>query len=227
MSSIDYQNRGRFSIWAPLSLYNVFIIRSSSYQKLPSEPLKLSVLKLDGSSFVVNVPRNATVADLKLAIEQVFDFSCEGEDIILWSLVWSQFCLCYAAQKLTNDKACVRSLGIKDGDQLQFMRHMMIEGIECKTEKQPSKSAEDHPDQYSVINICEASQSNNMCLNNKQNTCFEIVEEKRKDTMHAPEFKFAHLVKGWLKQPKFWHSKGKGLRECNRPSVFRCQWVRS
>lgn len=116
MSSVEYQNRGGFRVWAPFSLNNAFIIRSARYQKLPEQPLQLSVLKLDGSSFCknsfhfshislhfcwvfsanvvdlyipvagagVNVARNATVAALKLAIQRVFDVSCEGEGKVLW-----------------------------------------------------------------------------------------------------------------------------------------------
>ncbi|KAL2552892.1 Ubiquitin-like domain-containing protein [Forsythia ovata] len=36
------------------------------------------------------------------------------------SLVWSHFCLCYEGQKLINEKACLQSYGIKDGDEVLF-----------------------------------------------------------------------------------------------------------
>ncbi|WZZ36945.1 hypothetical protein YC2023_020346 [Brassica napus] len=46
--------------------------RTFSYDKLPTGPIRLSVLKLDGTSFDVNVTSSATVRDLKLAIETAF-----------------------------------------------------------------------------------------------------------------------------------------------------------
>ncbi|XP_019169072.1 PREDICTED: uncharacterized protein LOC109164962 [Ipomoea nil] len=228
MSSVEYQNRGGFRVWAPFSLNNAFIIRSARYQKLPEQPLQLTVLKLDGSSFCVNVARNATVAELKRAIERVFDLSCEGEVKVLWPLVWSHFCLCYESQKLTNDKACIRNIGIRDGDQLQFVRNMMIETAEYETANQQSQSESNHPEQYSVINICEAGENDSACPNNQRTTYFEIEEEKREEVaISNPEFNLAQLVKGWVGQPKFWYSKGKGLRERNRPSTFPFHCVRS
>nr|GMD10542.1 U11/U12 small nuclear ribonucleoprotein 25 kDa protein-like isoform X1 [Ipomoea batatas] len=228
MSSVEYQNRGGFRVWAPFSLNNAFIIRSARYQKLPEQPLQLSVLKLDGSSFCVNVARNATVAELKLAIQRVFDVSCEGEGKVLWSLVWSHFCLCYESQKLTNDKACIRNFGIRDGDQVQFVRQMMIETAEYETAKQQSRSESNHPDKYSVINICEADENDSACPSNQQTTYFEIEEEKREEeAISNSEFNLAQFVKGWLAHPKFWYSKGKGLRESNRPSMFPFHCFRS
>ncbi|KAK8660718.1 hypothetical protein V6N13_051631 [Hibiscus sabdariffa] len=43
------------------------------YSKLPEETLSLSIRKLDGSSFDVEVLKTATIADLKLGVQNVFD----------------------------------------------------------------------------------------------------------------------------------------------------------
>ncbi|WRX26600.1 SNRNP25 [Theobroma cacao] len=52
---------------------DVIVARKLLYRKLPQQRnFKLSVLKLDGSLFDVNVGRNATVAELKVAIEELF-----------------------------------------------------------------------------------------------------------------------------------------------------------
>ncbi|XP_062022169.1 uncharacterized protein LOC133738609 [Rosa rugosa] len=98
-----------------------------SYKKLaPSPLLTLSVLKLDGSVFEIHVGRTATVAELKQAVEVVFTSSiCK----IPWSLVWGHFCLCHVGKKLTNDRAHIRNFGIKDGDQIEFIRHMSISNM--------------------------------------------------------------------------------------------------
>ncbi|KAL5547786.1 hypothetical protein UlMin_003017 [Ulmus minor] len=98
--------------------------RSFAYRKLPPQLLKLSVLKLDGSVFEVKVSRSVTVAELKEAVEDVFSqLPKHKETDISWSHVWGQFCLSYDGQKLIDDKTYIRLLGIKDGDQLRFIRH--------------------------------------------------------------------------------------------------------
>ncbi|KAG6517810.1 hypothetical protein ZIOFF_021209 [Zingiber officinale] len=95
---------------------------SSSYFRLPSDGiLRLSVLKLDGSSFDVRVARTASVRDLKDAVEDLFSELREPEDgkgSISWSHVWGHFCLCYKEHKLTDDKACLKTFRINDGDQV-------------------------------------------------------------------------------------------------------------
>ncbi|KAE9467748.1 hypothetical protein C3L33_00349, partial [Rhododendron williamsianum] len=97
-------------------------LRNLSYRKLPRQLLiELSVLKLDGSSFDVNVARNASIGELKQAVEEVFSFSPKsGEGNISWSHVWGHFCLCYEGKKLINDKVHIRRFGINDGDQVSF-----------------------------------------------------------------------------------------------------------
>lgn len=95
------------------------------YDKLPSQPLRLTVLKLDGSSFHIQVSKTATVAELKDAVEAVFSHvPHKGPAKISWVHVWGQFCLCYDGQKLVTEKDYLRNYGIKDGDQLRFIRHV-------------------------------------------------------------------------------------------------------
>ncbi|KAL0547439.1 hypothetical protein IC582_017375 [Cucumis melo] len=107
------------------------------YRLLPRQDLiDLFVLKLDGSVFGVRVSRNSTVADLKRAVEEVFDSPGGSEHYkITWSLIWGHFCLCYEGEKLTDDKACIRGYSIKDGDQLQFIRHMSINCLSMKKDR--------------------------------------------------------------------------------------------
>ncbi|RHN70626.1 hypothetical protein MtrunA17_Chr3g0137591 [Medicago truncatula] len=100
------------------------------YDKLPSQNLTLTVLKLDSSSFrnlplladfssnsySVEVAKTATVAVLKQAVEAAFRHKPEK---ISWPLVWGQFCLCYEGQKLVTETDYLRDYGIKDGDQVR------------------------------------------------------------------------------------------------------------
>uniref|UniRef100_A0A9I9E6X8 SNRNP25 ubiquitin-like domain-containing protein n=1 Tax=Cucumis melo TaxID=3656 RepID=A0A9I9E6X8_CUCME len=83
--------------------------RSLRYNRLPPQLLRLSVLKLDGSSFEVQVERTATVAAVRDAVESVF---CEMPH------VWGHFCLCYKHFKLMDDKSRIQHFGIRDGDQM-------------------------------------------------------------------------------------------------------------
>ncbi|KAI4379890.1 hypothetical protein MLD38_006130 [Melastoma candidum] len=91
----------------------------SSYRKLPQDPLKLSVLKLDGSSFNIEVTRTATVSDLKDAVESVF-----SDMHISWKHLWGRFCLTHGDQKLVVETEYIAGYGIKDGDELHFIRHV-------------------------------------------------------------------------------------------------------
>ncbi|KAI4316337.1 hypothetical protein L6164_024325 [Bauhinia variegata] len=111
--------------FSPLVIIDGIFFRKSSYNKLPSEPLRLSVLKLNGSSFDIEVAKTATIAELKDAVEVAFSHMPQkGPGKISWHHVWGQFCLCYDGQKLITESDHLRNYGIKDGDQLRFIRHV-------------------------------------------------------------------------------------------------------
>ncbi|XP_044471454.1 U11/U12 small nuclear ribonucleoprotein 25 kDa protein-like isoform X2 [Mangifera indica] len=125
----------------PLSLIIDGISRKSfSYYKLPDEPLKLSVRKLDGSCFDIEVMKTATIAELKKAVEAVFShLPKKGPGKISWPHVWGHFCLCFENQKLLTDTDHIKYFGIKDGDQLYFTRHL---SSSCNMVKVKSKKDE-------------------------------------------------------------------------------------
>ncbi|CAJ1973705.1 unnamed protein product [Sphenostylis stenocarpa] len=94
-----------------------------SYDRPPCETLNLLLIKLDASSFSVEVANEATVAELKQAMEAIFaHLPLKGK--ILWPLVWRQFCLSYQERKLVTETDYLRDYGIKDGDQLHFVHHI-------------------------------------------------------------------------------------------------------
>ncbi|KAK7351379.1 hypothetical protein VNO77_10785 [Canavalia gladiata] len=98
---------------------------SFSCDRPPSETLSISILKLDTSSFRVDIAKAATVAELKQAVETVFShMPRKGPGKISWSHVWGQFCLCYQGHKLVTETDYLRDYGIRDGDQLHFVRHV-------------------------------------------------------------------------------------------------------
>ncbi|XP_004498746.1 uncharacterized protein [Cicer arietinum] len=138
------------------SVSSIFSRKSFSlYDKLPSLPLRLSVLKLDGSSFDIQVPKAATIAELKDAVEAVFSHMPQkGPGKISWPHVWGQFCLCYDGKKLIIEEDYLRNYGVKDGDQLHFIRHM---SNNCGVQRKRSKKRVFHLKQHR-----RSSQSNDI-----------------------------------------------------------------
>uniref|UniRef100_A0A5B7C3J6 SNRNP25 ubiquitin-like domain-containing protein n=1 Tax=Davidia involucrata TaxID=16924 RepID=A0A5B7C3J6_DAVIN len=218
MPTIDHNNRNS-RVLAPLSLNNALFPRSFSYHKLPPQLLKLSVLKLDGSSFDVHIARSATVSELKIAVEEIFSLSPrEDQGKISWSHVWGHFCLCYEGQKLVNDKAYIQTLGIKDGDQLQFVRHM---SINYRPEKQQSKNQSVASSQYSMLSL--GSNTHEEREQNSANDDNNIEDQENIFRHHEVpnlEFKLAHFLKGWLSYSKLWGAKRKDSEVRTRPSRF-------
>ncbi|KAB2077539.1 hypothetical protein ES319_A06G107000v1 [Gossypium barbadense] len=121
-----FENPRRSTSLTSLRIANGGSLRNSFlYAKLREEPIKLSVRKLDGSFFDVEILKMATIADLKLAVEHVFSqMPDQGLGEISWPHVWGHFCLCYDAQKLVSDTDQVVKYGIRDGHQLHFVRHV-------------------------------------------------------------------------------------------------------
>ncbi|WJX41752.1 hypothetical protein P8452_29064 [Trifolium repens] len=138
MSEMIVSNESpRRSLSIQLSSLMIVDAGLSSYDKLPSHTLTLSILKLDSSSFQVEVAKTATVAVLKKAVEAAFShIPTDGPEKISWPLVWGQFCLCYGEQKLVSETDYLRDYGIKDGDQLRFVHH--VSNI-CNFQRKPSK----------------------------------------------------------------------------------------
>ncbi|KAG2656575.1 uncharacterized protein LOC120648192 isoform X2 [Panicum virgatum] len=115
---------------------------SFSYRRIPDPPLRLTVRKLDGSFFDVEIARSAAVWELKAAIEELFFTLFDDTDkAISWQHVWSHFCLCFKDEKLTDDKATLRAFGIRDGDKLHFTQHLSVDDSPCKSLSKNQKAA--------------------------------------------------------------------------------------
>ncbi|RDX76564.1 U11/U12 small nuclear ribonucleoprotein 25 kDa protein, partial [Mucuna pruriens] len=137
---------------------SVIVDDTFSYDSLPSETLNLSIVRLDASSFRVEVANAATVAELKQAVEAVFfHVPQKGPGKILWSepLVWRQFCLCYQGHKLVTETNYIRDYGIKDGDQLHFVHHV---SDTCSFQRKQSKKQ--HRRSLSQVNRYQPKEHN-------------------------------------------------------------------
>lgn len=190
--------------------------RSFSYYRLPAHPIKLTVLKLDGTSFDVQVSMTASVRELKMAVEGVFGQSLDGiKENISWTHVWGQFCLSYRGLKLIEEKALLKNFGIKDSDQLQFIRHLSVICSPTKNQLRShttnaellrkSQSSDklvefEYPEPATenirnreltpIINV-DASQSPS------QQEAIICMEDRLVLKNHS-QFKLSHYFKGWL-----------------------------
>nr|XP_009771417.1 PREDICTED: uncharacterized protein LOC104221959 [Nicotiana sylvestris] len=174
--------------------------KSLSYNKLPEEPLKLTVLKLDGSSFDIKVARNATVAELKQAVEAAFShFPKAGTGKVSWSHVWGHFCLSYDGTKLLTDSDLLGTYRIKDGDKLSFMRHVSISYNLVKTRSEREDLNDNEP---SISKGCEVRQRkgdqednhHQPDLGNHQNN----IHDHNRGVVANCESRLVHLFRGWF-----------------------------
>ncbi|KAL5756502.1 hypothetical protein ACOSP7_020928 [Xanthoceras sorbifolium] len=201
------------------------LVQTLSYLKLPQSRLRLSVLKLDGSLFDVNVQRNATVEELKQAIEEVFTSSPrEGQGKISWTHVWGHFCLCYKGSKLMNDKARIRDFRIKDGDQLQFIRHMSINYLHSKRSKAQSVDRRQYSRSSSGSDADEATKlagfADKDSLEDQDGYKHNHNQCQDAEKTPASEFKLAHFLRGWLSYSRLWGVSRKSSEVKNSPSRF-------
>ncbi|KAE8021848.1 hypothetical protein FH972_007703 [Carpinus fangiana] len=93
--------------------------------------MRLSVLKLDGTSFDVAMMNSATVKDLKLAIKKKvndMEQSKMGHRHISWKHVWANFCLSYNKEKLLDDNSMLQVFGIRNNSQVHFIPYVMAKG---------------------------------------------------------------------------------------------------
>ncbi|GAB2275462.1 hypothetical protein Dimus_010220 [Dionaea muscipula] len=117
--------------------------RSFHYDRLPPVPIHLTVVKLDASRFGIEVQKGATVSELKQAVQGAFrHMPTKGPDMISWWHVWGNFCLSYGDEKLVKDDEFIKDYGIKDGDELHFVRHRSTSYnlIKTQSRKQDQRS---------------------------------------------------------------------------------------
>ncbi|KAL7164211.1 hypothetical protein ACSBR2_040178 [Camellia fascicularis] len=163
----------------------------SSYDKLPQFPFKLTIHKLDGSSFDVEVAKTATVAELKQAVEAAFShLPSKGPGKISWSHVWGRFCLCYDGWKLLADSEPISDFGINDGDQLRFVRHVSINYNLTRTRSKYKLFASQQP------KILDDSSDDDQ--ENSQQQCEQHYDDRDENIKRRCELKLAQLLGGFF-----------------------------
>ncbi|MQM04063.1 hypothetical protein Taro_036858 [Colocasia esculenta] len=179
--------------------------RSFSYCRLPEYPLRLTIVKLDRSSFDVQVMKSASVLGLKLAVEEIFSRSPKGEGMISWSLVWSHFCLCYKDQKLADDKASLKAFGIKDGDKLHFIRYVTL-NCKQRPRKQRQWTMELTGSEAHEGSELDEVESDDTKAADEGSNYIDRNSDDQKFGNLTPEFKPAHSLRGWRSYSGFWFS---------------------
>uniref|UniRef100_A0A0D3G1A4 SNRNP25 ubiquitin-like domain-containing protein n=3 Tax=Oryza TaxID=4527 RepID=A0A0D3G1A4_9ORYZ len=90
--------------------------------------MRLTVVKLDGTSFDVAMLNTATVKDLKMAIRKKTD-EIEQEKMghrhISWKHIWDNYCLTHQNEKLIDDNSVLSSNGICNNSKVYFSPHVM------------------------------------------------------------------------------------------------------
>ncbi|KAL9231490.1 hypothetical protein vseg_006715 [Gypsophila vaccaria] len=171
--------------------------KSFSYDKLSQVPIQLTVVKLDGSSFEIDVQKMATIDELKQAVERKFShLPTKGPGKISWRHVWGHFCLSYRGYKLLHDSDFIKDYGIKDGDQLRFVRHVSIAYNLIK--KQSRKRIEaPKPITIAKYNEEESLQKSDIYDDIEDLSCQQYKHEVD-DNSTQNDCVLSHLFRGWF-----------------------------
>ncbi|XP_015691815.1 U11/U12 small nuclear ribonucleoprotein 25 kDa protein [Oryza brachyantha] len=90
--------------------------------------MRITVVKLDSTSFDVAVLNTATVKDLKMAIrKKINEIEQEqmGHRHISWKHIWDNYCLTHQSEKLMDDNFVLSSHGIRNNSKVSFLPHIM------------------------------------------------------------------------------------------------------
>ncbi|XP_055991069.1 U11/U12 small nuclear ribonucleoprotein 25 kDa protein [Sorex fumeus] len=91
------------------------------------QAMTVRVCKMDGEVMPVVVVQSATVLDLKKAIQRHVQLRQEREggiQHISWAYVWRTYHLTSAGEKLTEDRKKLRDYGIRNRDEVSFIKKL-------------------------------------------------------------------------------------------------------
>ncbi|KAG8558467.1 hypothetical protein GDO81_017007 [Engystomops pustulosus] len=91
------------------------------------QAMTVRVCKADMEVMPVVVVQNATVLDLKRAIQRYVQLKHQREggiQHISWKYVWKTYQLSFSGEKLENDEKSLREYGIKNRDEVVFVKKL-------------------------------------------------------------------------------------------------------
>ncbi|KAJ8420727.1 hypothetical protein Cgig2_023396 [Carnegiea gigantea] len=166
-----------------------------SFRRNPSS--LTSVLSFVNSRKKIEVTKQATIAELKQAIQNYFShLATEGPCKISWRQVWGHFCLTYDGKKLLNDDESIKIYSMKDGDELHFVQHVSADMLI----KQQSKKWMDTPNTHRIIENEEkdACKEDEGVSDLEDITCQQLKHEENDNSYdHEPDHT-CNLFKGWF-----------------------------
>lgn len=116
------------ALTSTLGLFQVTLEEVNSQIALEyGQAMTVRVCKMDGEVMPVVVVQNATVLDLKKAIQRYVQLRQEREggiQHISWSYVWRTYHLTSAGEKLTDDRKKLRDYGIRNRDEVSFIKKL-------------------------------------------------------------------------------------------------------
>ncbi|XP_020094620.1 U11/U12 small nuclear ribonucleoprotein 25 kDa protein isoform X1 [Ananas comosus] len=86
--------------------------------------MKITIVKMDSTSFDVAVLNSATVKDLKLAIGKKIneiEQARMGHRHISWRHIWANYCLTHHNDKLIDDNSLLSEHGIQNNSKVHFL----------------------------------------------------------------------------------------------------------
>uniref|UniRef100_A0A8C0G2N7 Small nuclear ribonucleoprotein U11/U12 subunit 25 n=1 Tax=Chelonoidis abingdonii TaxID=106734 RepID=A0A8C0G2N7_CHEAB len=91
------------------------------------QAMTVRVCKADEEVMPVVVVQNASVLDLKKAIQRYVQLKQEREggiQHISWTYIWRTYHLTFAGEKMTDDKKKLREYGIRNRDEVCFIKKL-------------------------------------------------------------------------------------------------------
>ncbi|XP_018426798.1 PREDICTED: U11/U12 small nuclear ribonucleoprotein 25 kDa protein [Nanorana parkeri] len=91
------------------------------------QAMTVNVCKADKDIMPVVVVQNATVLDLKKAIQRYIQLKHQREggiQHVSWTYVWRTYQLSFAGEKLDHDEKSLRECGIKNRDEVCFVKRL-------------------------------------------------------------------------------------------------------
>lgn len=91
------------------------------------QAMLVNVQRADGEILSVVVVQNGTVPDLKHAIKRHMTLKLsrsKGKKHISWKYIWKRYWLYFEGQKLTEDKKQLKEYGIRNKDEVTFIKRL-------------------------------------------------------------------------------------------------------
>ncbi|NXU83872.1 SNR25 protein, partial [Xiphorhynchus elegans] len=91
------------------------------------QAMTVRVCKADGETVPVVVVQNASVLELKKALRRHFQLRQArqgGVQHLSWKYIWRTYHLTYAGEKLADDRKKLREYGIRNRDEVSFIKKL-------------------------------------------------------------------------------------------------------